>query len=310
MIRNCQDLLEDYLFHHVLSPKSEENYRYCIDRLSYARLSEVDTLDYKQLLKWRRAELKRGLSASSWNTYVRHLKALFSHGIERGLLPYKVNPFAGLSVKAPEKIKKRLSLDQVSSIRQLMEKLNHEEAWDGAHFVGLYPVWFWRVVYETFYHTGIRRKQLLHIMMKDIDLKGLLLHIRIEGSKTKKERYLPIPDALAPWLEQLLDRNHEKRFLPSDQAFNVNPHNPLSRRTVMGQCQVVACFRELSRRLGFPVSTHRFRHTLGSSLANDQKANLFLIKEILGHSSIRTTMEYIEADLGAMRAVLNGRFIG
>ncbi|MDR0770601.1 MAG: site-specific integrase [Burkholderiales bacterium] len=307
MFRKHQELLEDYLFHHVISLKTEENYRLCVEKLRRAIHADVDSLEFGQLLEWRRRELSEGLSPTSWNTYMRHLKALFNHGIEQGKLPYKDNYFSQLMVKAPDKLKKRLSGEQIVKIRELFEALKREEEETGNHFAGFHPVWFWRIVIETFFYTGIRRKQLLHIQMNDIDLRCLVLYVRFEGSKNKKERFLPIPDDLAPWLEKLLWENARKKFHPEDQAFNVNCYNPLSRRKEMSQCQVVACFRELSWRLGFQVSTHRFRHTLGCTLANKPTANLFLIKEILGHSSIRSTMEYMEADLAAMRAVLNER---
>ncbi|MCL2872813.1 MAG: site-specific integrase [Betaproteobacteria bacterium] len=307
-MNSYQDLLEDYLFHHVLSPKTEENYRMCITRLSNALGSDIENLSFSRLVEWRHRELRRGLSPISWNTYIRHLKVLFNHGIKQEGFFYEENPFSRLFVRAPDKLKKRLSQDQVSKVRYLLNYLN---VMGGHHFPGITPIWFWRIVFETFFYTGIRRRQLLHILTHDIDLKSLLLHIRFEGAKNKRERFLPIPDDLAPWLEQLLQANQKKLVKIGDQAFNVNLHNPLSRRKGkdMSQCQVVACFRHLSRRVGFPVSPHRFRHTLGSSLANNPQANLFLVKEILGHSNIHTTLEYVEVDLEAMRAVLNGRHI-
>jgi integrase len=303
---NYQELLEDYLFHRVLSPKTEENYRMCIERLRRADLSGINDLEYGQLLKWRRRELSKGLSPFSWNSYMRHLKALFNHGIEHGKLLYEKNPFAHLSVKTPKKLTKRLSSEQIDVVRNLFDALRKEEEL-GKHHPGVHPVWFWRIVFETFYHTGIRRKQLLHIQMKDINTAGLLLFLRSSGSKTKNERFLPISDGLAPWLELLIWENKKLGVRRDDQAFNVNLLNMLSRRSCLSYCQIVACYRELSRRIGFGVSPHRFRHTLGSDLANNPKANLYLIKEILGHSSIYTTMEYVEADVGAMRAVLNQR---
>jgi integrase len=306
MIYTYQELLEDYLFHHVLSPKSEDNYRMCVERLHRSIKADINNLEYSPLLKWRRRELSNGLSPVSWNTYVRHLKVLFNHGIEHGKLPYQKNPFALLTVKVPKKLTKRLTSEQIELIRKLFDVLRKEEE-SGKHHAGVFPVWFWKIVFETFYFTGIRRKQLLHIQMKDIDTVGLLLYLRSTGSKTKNERYLPIPDALAPWLEFLICENKRHKFLRDDQAFNVNRHNPMSRRKNLSHPQIAACFRELSRRLGFQVSPHRFRHSLGSALANKPQANLYLIKEILGHSNIQTTMGYVEADMEAMRGVLNQR---
>jgi len=66
-------------------------------------------------------------------------------------------------------------------------------------------------------------------------------------------------------------------------------------------------FTDLSKRLGFLVSPHRFRHTLGTSLMRNAKANLHLVKALLGHTSFSTTLEYIEPDMEQMRELLDSR---
>ncbi|XBY08155.1 site-specific integrase [Escherichia coli] len=53
-------------------------------------------------------------------------------------------------------------------------------------------------------------------------------------------------------------------------------------------------FRRLSRECGFFVSSHRFRHTLATKLMAAPERNLHMVKSILGHRSVATTMEYID----------------
>lgn len=52
-----------------------------------------------------------------------------------------------------------------------------------------------------------------------------------------------------------------------------------------------------------------FRHTLATDLLRKPDANLFMVKELLGHSDIKTTMEYLEADITGMRVMLNRRVV-
>ena len=53
-------------------------------------------------------------------------------------------------------------------------------------------------------------------------------------------------------------------------------------------------FRRLSKECGFTVSPHRFRHTLATELMKSPERNLQLVKDLLGHRSVSTTMEYVE----------------
>ncbi|CEE93670.1 putative phage integrase (fragment) [Xenorhabdus nematophila str. Anatoliense] len=56
-------------------------------------------------------------------------------------------------------------------------------------------------------------------------------------------------------------------------------------------------FRRLSRECGFAISPHRFRHTLASELMKAPDRNLQMVKNLLGHRSVVTTMEYIDIDM-------------
>lgn len=301
-----QDLLNDYLCHHVLRPRTEEGYRDALEKLRKNIATPIDTLSIDELLSWRRKELKKGLSPISWNTYMRHLKALFNHGINQGTLPYQKNLFAALFVREGQKQKKRLSHEQIDKTRALFDSLEQSEH-EGCVHNGIYPAWFWRTVFETFYYTGMRRNQLIHLRQKDIDFANQQIFLCRDGSKGHKELYIPIVKSLIDWLTVFFQRIPKDALDPNRQLFSPALFNPRVRRDTLGETQINACFRSLSTRLGFKVSSHRFRHTLGSDLVNRHKSNLFLVKELMGHSDIRTTVSYLEADHHAIRAMLNER---
>ncbi|MDE1476660.1 site-specific integrase, partial [Xenorhabdus bovienii] len=56
-------------------------------------------------------------------------------------------------------------------------------------------------------------------------------------------------------------------------------------------------FNRLSKECGFAVSPHRFRHTLATELMKAPDRNLQLVRCLLGHRSVATTMEYIDIDM-------------
>ena len=56
-------------------------------------------------------------------------------------------------------------------------------------------------------------------------------------------------------------------------------------------------FTRLTKECGFKVSPHRFRHTLATEMMKSPDRNLAMVKGLLGHRSVSTTMEYVELDL-------------
>lgn len=198
-------LLEEYFFCRVLRKETEKTYRKTISKLEdtldvfnqRGYESDIQQLDRHILLEWRRQELDKGLSPTSWNTYTRHLKAVFNYGIDQGLLTYDKNPFAELTITVPKKKKKILDDLVIVQTRHLLNQLQAQE--EKEEYIGkALPVWFWRVVFETFYYSGIRRNQLVHLQVKDIDLKIQQINIRVEGSKTWREYPIPICNDLLP----------------------------------------------------------------------------------------------------------------
>lgn len=53
-------------------------------------------------------------------------------------------------------------------------------------------------------------------------------------------------------------------------------------------------FRRLSKECGCQVSPHRFQHTLATELMKSPDRNRQMVKGLLGHRSVTTTMEYID----------------
>ncbi|AWM80354.1 recombinase XerC [Gammaproteobacteria bacterium ESL0073] len=313
-------LLESYLSVRVLRPKTESSYRASIRKLEmglkdyaytqgYNFEADANGLTRQLVADWRNHELSNGLSANSWNTHMRHLKAVFTHGIESQVLTSEINPFSKMNITPPKKRKKTLSTGQLTQARLFLEGMRADEE-KGKDVSKLHPVWFWQTVFETFYYTGIRRNQLVHIKVGDVDLKKQIITIRVEGSKTWREYEVPICQQLLPYLKLLMTRASLQGFKVDDQLFNVNrfsDHFNPRMSPQMGVDRVSNVFEYISKRIGIQVSPHRFRHTLGTDLMKQPDRNLHLVKELLGHTDIRTTLEYVEPDINSIKNLLESR---
>lgn len=213
-----EQLLEHYFNNHELRHKTELSYRAAINKLKKNIHCSLEELNKSEILKWRKRELERGLSPISWNCYIRHLKAIFSFGLDKHLIGLSENSFKNLMVTSPKK--KTLDSFQLSLVVEEFEKMKRLEI-SGEHCGRIRPVWFWRVVFETFHHTGMRRNQLLHLRVGDIDLNKQLIHTQIEGSKTHLEYDIPITNALRPWMVLVMQHARLACFRRNDQLFNI-----------------------------------------------------------------------------------------
>lgn len=92
-----------------------------------------------------------------------------------------------------------------------------------------------------------------------------------------------------------------------EQIFNVNRFSAFRQGKQMNASQVTTCFNRMSLRLGFRITPHRFRHTLATDLMSFPDRNLHAVQQLLGHTDLRSTLQYISTDLGMLREVLNKR---
>lgn len=71
------------------------------------------------------------------------------------------------------------------------------------------PSWFWIRVTRFLYLTGIRRRQLTHILWQHIDFNKQTLLVCSDGSKNYKERKIPLPEILMSDLKFLLKKHND-----------------------------------------------------------------------------------------------------
>jgi len=127
--------------------------------------------------------------------------------------------------------------------------------------------------------TGLRRGELFHLRCRDVDLKAGSIRVWPYGEyspKGKRPRTIPMTDDLKAIFRELL-----KKKSPDDFVFR--PH--------AGENGLYKHFAELLKILGMQGTLHDLRHTFASHLAM-QGVPIPVIKELLGHSDISTTMIY------------------
>jgi integrase len=132
--------------------------------------------------------------------------------------------------------------------------------------------------------TGMRLDELTHLRWADIDLDRRLIAVhrgRHGTTKSGKARYIPILDALMPFLRHLsLNRNGADLVFPGENG------KPRSKPGVRFPFKQAAKRAGLSERLRF----HDLRHTFASHWVLDG-GDIFRLSKILGHSNVMITQK-------------------
>ena len=298
------ELPEIYFFEKHLRETSQQGYRVATNALiRFSGDCLIDEINRMTVLNWRRSILGSDIKEVSWNTYLRHLRALFGYAIKNNLTSQLDNPFEGCGVRCPNRPPKTVKHRIVRDARIILVGMARSEMKTLA-MASLHPAWFWRTVFETFYYTGIRANELLNLRPQDVDMDSMQFCIHPEVSKNFDEHFVPIHSKLAKHLRILLLNAKKRGIKSNEQLFNVNKFSQRHMRRTMDMSQLSRFYTSLSRKLGVHVSPHRFRHTIATDLMKQPKSNLHIVKDLLGHRSIATTLKYVHVDVDQVRHAL------
>jgi site-specific recombinase XerD len=299
------ELVTEYLSDKVLRNNSEESYQVAARAwIRWGGDCLVEEVNRKAILQWRREVLTVTLKAVSWNTYIRHLHGLVQFGIERGIVGLVDNPFEDCKVRTPKRPKKTVDRINVVRARHVLTDMEKEEV-EWQRQAKIHPAWFWRAVYETFVYTGLRANEVINLRRCDVDIHKGLICVTADISKNYEERYIPIHKELKSYLIKLIRCAVKMHVDANDQLFNVNIFSMRHRKKRMDMDQVGAFYTHLSNSIDVRVSPHRFRHTIATELMRNPDRDIHVVKELLGHRNIATTLSYISVNHDQMRELLN-----
>jgi len=145
-----------------------------------------------------------------------------------------------------------------------------------------------RAILELLYSSGLRVSEIAQLNVDDINTKEGLVKVRGKG---KKERVLPIGSKA---IDAIKSYAVEKMLLKKrDRAMFLNRSG--ARLTDRGVRRIVVKY---SRLIGIngQIGPHTLRHTFASHLLQ-AGADLRVIQELLGHSSLSTTQKYTHIDI-------------
>lgn len=162
-----------------------------------------------------------------------------------------------------------------------------------------------RAMLELLYGSAIRVTELTTARLSDLNLKqgSLVIH-----GKGNKERLVPFGRPAAKAIQAYLERGRPKyaKFVRLTEAGVVSPHTIFlaTNGRTWSRASVWYAMRRLCRAAGIrPVGPHTLRRSLGAHMI-ENGADLRVVQEIMGHSSIETTVFYTRVTIEHLRRQL------
>jgi integrase/recombinase XerD len=142
-----------------------------------------------------------------------------------------------------------------------------------------------RAIVETFYGSGIRLGELRMLKLTDIESKNNRIFVRC--GKGRKDRYTLLPKRL---LETLRNYYRTQEQKPKTYLFEgQKPGEPMHSRSIQHTVEMAYEHAGLSAK---EHKVHALRHSFATHML-DGGADIHTIKELLGHSDIKTTTIYL-----------------
>ncbi|MBS4035889.1 MAG: tyrosine-type recombinase/integrase [Ignavibacterium sp.] len=221
----------------------------------------INEINLKQIDNFVTTIYARSESASS--LYYRTLKAAFSKAVIWDYI--KENPFK--KIKAPKLAK---SLPVFINEEQLQAILSETEEQ------------YLKDIFTFAFYTGMRIGEILNMKWNWIDTTQNIIIIKNSStfkSKSKKERIIPIHNKV----NEILSRQKQNTAFVFYRYIGIK----LNENFISKKFKAAVRDAKLSDDIHF----HTLRHSFASNLVQ-KGANLYVVKELLGHEDIKTTQVY------------------
>lgn len=170
-----------------------------------------------------------------------------------------------------------------------------------------------KAIIAMFAATGLRRKELMHLYVVDVDAAVEYIHLkdRGQGLKNHHERDVPVPAMLRSHLKAYMASRNlllAQASMESPYLFIGQKGDKLSEDAIYGIVRDAADNAGISFKDGRHGHVHSLRRYYLSTVCNNG-TNLEVARRIAGHSSTDQTSRYITTEKEDMtRAVKNIRF--
>lgn len=243
----------------------------------------IEKVNYSQIRSWIVSLVNAEISNASVNRKMASLKSFYKFLLK--IKQVEVNPMQKhKALKAPRVIQIPFSEKEMNDLMDVViDPVGFEEVRD-------------RLIVDLFYTTGMRRAELISLMVYNVDLSSNV--VKVLG-KRNKERIIPVLPIVIEQLNLYLkERSSLDNIVDVDYFFISKKGLKLSESFVYRL--INSYFSKVSEKV--KKSPHVLRHTFATHLLNNG-ADLNSVKELLGHSSLASTQVYTHNSLAELKKV-------
>lgn len=276
--RFMKKLIEQFLRHLELergvSQHTLRAYKKDLEKFQEYADKEAADIEMIDVRGFVALQIRDGLSKTTAGRRLAAVRSFLTFLTREGYL--KSNPAKLVTTpKAEQHLPRFLSVDDVFALIEKPDTMGFINARD-------------RAILELLYSSGLRVAEAAGLNLEDINTKEGLVKVRGKG---KKERIVPLGskavEAIKTYMVEkiLLKKKNKALFLNRSGT-------PLSDRGIR---RIVVKYARLIGVKG-QIGPHTVRHTFASHLLQ-AGADLRVIQELLGHSSLSTTQKYTHIDI-------------
>ncbi|MCB1187069.1 tyrosine recombinase [bacterium] len=246
-------------------------------------LAELSGLDRARVVDWLNALAEREMAPRSRARKLSALKSFVGWAIEYGHLAQDPVP-AELATQRGLDLPHALTKGEVQAILDATRGMDPLSVRDSA-------------MLETLYASGMRVSELTTLRLADLHLPEGFAIVTGKGSK---QRLVPLGHYAIEGLKEYVGPVRES-ICPTAP---LHPEVFLTRRGAISRSMVFRLVQKYALLAGVKshVSPHTFRHSCASHML-EGGADLRLVQELLGHSSLTTTQIYTHIDKRRLREV-------
>lgn len=262
----------DYLMAQNYSANSVRNYTNEFNLfLRITQYQNPDTLTESQIVKHLAWMTEKGLSASKLNMLVNALKYYFRTVLKRDTFEIRI-PRARKENHLPTV----LSMEDCVRIFSFVDNPKH------------------KLLLLLGYGAGLRRSEIVQLKWEDILFDEHRIHIK--QSKGNKDRIVMLPYSIVSYL-----RNYRTLYPSDDWVFQGQyKGEALSASSVQTVMKTAVTKSGLEKK----ATVHTLRHSFATHLL-ENGTDIRYIQQLLGHSSIKTTMIYTHITPKAAKNIMS-----
>lgn len=240
-------------------------------------------VNYSQIRSWIVSLVESNISNRTINRKISSLKTFYKF-----LQKTKQIEISPLAKHKALKIAKRIQVP--FSEKEIEEVLSSDN--NSSDFESIRD----KLIVELLYSTGMRRSELIHLKLNDIDFSNQV--VKVLG-KRNKERFIPLLKSVKSSLREYLICRSK---IETNESYLLLTKKGKKTYDTLVYRIINNYFSSVSSKV--KRSPHVIRHSFATHLLNEG-ADLNSVKELLGHSSLASTQVYTHSSLGKLKEVYN-----